>query len=74
MFVPMKALSKFLEVFWLLLGVATLVFVFYLVNQQGFEDSKVYFLFPVIAFSMFFFRRFMRRKLTEMEERRSKES
>ena len=62
-----------MELFWLVLGVITLVAVCYLAYLHGFAEVKLYFMFPVICFAMFFFRRFMRNKIMLMEERRNKQ-
>lgn len=65
---PMLRLSKIMELFWLLLGVLTLIAVLYLGATQGFQEFKIWFLFPAVAFAMYFFRRFMRRKMKELED------
>ena len=65
---PMVRLSKIMELFWLLLGIVSLIAVLYLVVTQGFSEFKLWFLFPVVAFAMYFFRRFMSRKMKELED------
>jgi membrane protein implicated in regulation of membrane protease activity len=64
----MGRISRILEVFWLLLGIITLIGVVFLVATNGIREFKLWFLFPVVAFSMYFFRRFMSRKLARMEQ------
>ncbi len=70
---PMNKISKAMEFLWLALGIILLVWVLYAVHQGGFAEQKTLFLFPILCFAMFFFRRFMRNKIQLMENRKSNE-
>lgn len=69
---PMKTLSKIMEMFWLLLGIVVLGFAVYVWSQSSLEDSKLLFLVSAVGFAMYFFRKFMNRKLTKMTENEQK--
>lgn len=66
---PMKKLGKIMEYFWLAAGVVALVMVIQNTSSGPFEQTKVYYLAPVLCFAMFFFRKFMNGKLAKMAER-----
>jgi membrane protein implicated in regulation of membrane protease activity len=52
-----------MEIFWLSLGVVTLIAVLYLNFTQGTEKYAFYFVFPLIAFMAYLGRRFMRKRM-----------
>lgn len=65
-----------MEIFWLSLGVVSLVAVIYLNVTQGTEKYAFYFVFPAIALFAFAARRFMRKKIektVQEKERKQKE-
>ena len=72
----MKTLGKFMELFWLVLGVVALAVVLYHTSQTSFDETRIYFLAPALCFAMFFFRKFMNgklQKMAELEEQRRRE-
>lgn len=65
----MKKLARITELLWLVLAVVTAVMAIWKIANDGFQQGKLWLFFPAITLAMFFFRRFMRRKLEAMEER-----
>ncbi len=59
-----------MEHFWLAVAIGTFLAALWAWNEHGFEDARQWFWFPAISLAMFFFRRFTRKKLEAMEERR----
>ena len=57
-----QRINKGLEYFWLLITVASAVMVTYFVINEGYEESKWYLLFPLLALAMFVMRRGLRKK------------
>jgi 4-amino-4-deoxy-L-arabinose transferase-like glycosyltransferase len=66
-----RKLGRFMEHFWLAVAIGTLVASIWVIAADGFAQGRHWLLFPAIAMAMFFFRRFTRRKLEAMEDRRS---
>ncbi|WKZ65994.1 MAG: hypothetical protein QY325_14645 [Flavobacteriales bacterium] len=66
-----RKLGRFMEHFWLAVAIGTLVASIWVIAADGFAQGRQWLLFPAIAMAMFFFRRFTRRKLEAMEDRRS---
>ncbi|MCU0320065.1 MAG: hypothetical protein MUE88_08305 [Flavobacteriales bacterium] len=66
----MNKLARFMEHFWLAVAIGTgLVAIWMTVLEPG-REALQWWVFPLIALAMFFFRRFTRRRLEAMEERR----
>lgn len=57
-----QRINKGLEYFWLLITIASAIMVIYFVINEGYEDSKWYLLFPLLALAMFVMRRGLRKK------------
>lgn len=57
MFRMRSSVSGFFEVVWFVLGGLMLVMGVDLLQGSGFSDSWYYFLFSLLAFAMYFFRR-----------------
>ena len=58
----MKKLNKFLEIFWLVVSIITILIVVYVYAKIGIKDNLVLLLLPVISVGMFVFRRSLREK------------
>jgi phosphotransferase system glucose/maltose/N-acetylglucosamine-specific IIC component len=67
----MRRYNQFAEWLWFTSGIVFLGLSIYIIYQEGWERGNLYLLTPVIAFLMFFTRRFMRKKL---ESRQQKET
>jgi hypothetical protein len=65
----MRKLNKLMEHFWLALAVGTATAALWVIFTEGFSVGGQWLWFPVIAFSMFVFRRFTRKKLEAMDDR-----
>jgi hypothetical protein len=59
----MQVYNKIMLYFWLLVGIVTLILVSYNCFTQGFEKWSFYFSMPIIAFLMFFFKKWMMRRM-----------
>lgn len=51
--------------FWLALGIVSFIFVTYKGITIGFEFWLTYYLFPLMAFSMFFFKKWMIKRMNK---------
>lgn len=69
----MKKLARITEILWLVLAVGTAIMAVWKIAEVGFQQGRLWLFFPAITLAMFFFRRFMRRKLEAMEERTRQE-
>lgn len=65
----MRKLNRFMEMFWLVVAVATLGMAIWAIANSSLQASWTWLLFPVFSVAMFLVRRFMRRKLESMEAR-----
>lgn len=65
----MEKIAIYMERFWLALGVLGAGAVIYYVATYGWEAGKVFIWFPLVAFAMFWYRRFMRRKMSDWAAR-----
>lgn len=65
----MRKVNRLMEIFWLVLVVATLGLAIWAIARSSFEQSWTWLLFPVFCLMMFAVRRFMRSKLEAMEAR-----
>jgi hypothetical protein len=66
----MNKIARFMEHFWLAVAIGTALAAAWVFYTEGFEQGRQWLIFPAIALAMFFFRRFTRRKLEAMEERK----
>jgi hypothetical protein len=53
----MKKMNKFLEYFWLVISVISVILIVYVYSALGTEDNLILILFPVIAVAMYVYRR-----------------
>ncbi len=59
----MERYNQIMLYFWLLVGVFGLVAVTYFGSVEGFSKWSYYYIFPGLAFAMFFMRRYMMRRM-----------
>lgn len=64
----MNKYNRIMEKVWLVLGVATTIMVTYAVFEQGWDKWKMYYIFPGLAFLMWWGRSFSRKRLSKMAE------
>ncbi len=64
----MNQYHKIMEVFWLLIAVVSTVYAAYMAGKSSFEESFIYFLFPVVAGILFGLRYFMRKRFEKMKD------
>ena len=61
--------GRIMEIFWLSLAIVSLLVVVYLYIRDGISGENLqYLVFPFMAGAMFFFRRFMRKKLERNDQ------
>jgi hypothetical protein len=63
----------FLERFWLIVAVVSVFLTIYIVAEQGFENSKLYFILPIIAIVIWMMRRRLRKSYQRMMEAQENE-
>jgi hypothetical protein len=61
----MNRINKFLEVFWLVISIISIIAVIYVYTKIGKEDNFIILFFPVISVAMFIFRRYMSKRYRE---------
>lgn len=61
----MDRIARFMEVFWLALAVITAVWAAYVLYSVGWQEGKVWLLFPAVCAAMFGYRRFMRGRMAK---------
>lgn len=59
-----------MEHFWLAVAIGTFIAAIWVIVADGFAAGRSWLLFPAVALAMFLMRRFTRKKLEAMEERR----
>lgn len=59
----MERYNQIMLYFWLLVGAFALIAVTYFGYKEGFDKWAYYYIFAVLAFLMFFMRRFMMRRM-----------
>ena len=64
----MQKLNSFLEKFWLLVSIASVILVVYVYSTMGAQDDYYLLMLPVISVAMYVFRRRMSKKYAEHEE------
>jgi hypothetical protein len=65
----MRKLNRFMEHFWLAVAIGTAIAALWMIGVEGFERGSQWLWFPVIAISMFVFRKITRKKLEAMDDR-----
>jgi len=63
----MKKMNKFLEYFWLVISIVSLILVVYVYSAIGTEGNWVLIFLPVIAVGMYVFRRRMSKRLEQKD-------
>lgn len=53
----MKKMNKFLEYFWLIISIVSVILVTYVYSAIGTEDNLILILLPVISVAMYVYRR-----------------
>ena len=53
----MKKMNKFLEYFWLVISVVSIILVIYVYSTIGTQDNLILILLPVISVAMYVYRR-----------------
>ena len=66
----MNKLARFMEHFWLAVAIGTGLVATWMTAMEPGREALQWWVFPGIALAMFLFRRFTRRRLEAMEERR----
>lgn len=59
----MERYNQIMLYFWLLVGTFALIAVTYFGFKEGFDKWSYYYIFAVLAFLMFFMRRYMMRRM-----------
>jgi hypothetical protein len=65
----MRKLNRLMEHFWLAVAIGTAIAALWVIFMEGFSVGGQWLWFPLIALSMFVFRRFTRKKLEAMDDR-----
>ncbi len=69
----MERIARIMETFWLVLAILSAAGALYILIERGWATGKVWLLFPSVAFAMWGYRRFMRRKMAQWAERQRTE-
>lgn len=69
----MEKIARFMEWFWLTLAVLTAAWAVYVLAGHGWEQGKVWLLFPAVCLAMYGYRRFMRGRIAQWAERQRNE-
>lgn len=64
----MKKMNKFLEYFWLVISVVSVILVVYVYSAIGTEDNLILILLPVIAVAMYIYRRKISKVLNKKDQ------
>ena len=64
----MQRINKFLEVFWLIVSIVSVLLLVYVYSSIGFEDNLTLLFFPVISVGMYVFRRKMSKRYNDQAE------
>lgn len=65
----MERVARFMEVFWLVLAVLGAIWALYAIGANGWQQGRIWILFPVICTGMWGWRRFMRGRIAEWAQR-----
>lgn len=69
----MDRIARYMEYFWLALAGISSIWSGWLIATEGWGARKHLLWFPLVCLAMFFYRRFMRRKMAEWAARRGQE-
>jgi hypothetical protein len=61
----MNKINKFLEIFWLVISIVSIILVVYVYSSIGPDGNWALLLLPVITITMYFFRRRMAKRYDE---------
>lgn len=64
-----QKINKGLEYFWLVITVACAGFAAYVIYTDGYDESKWYLLFPLLALAMYIMRRGLRKRFEAQLQR-----
>ena len=64
-----QKINKGLEYFWLVITVACAAFAAYVIYTDGYDESKWYLLFPLLALAMYVMRRGLRKRFEAQLQR-----
>ncbi len=65
----MERMARIMELFWLVLAFLSAAWAAWVVGTQGWQAGRVFIWFPMVCVAMFFYRRFMRRKMADWAAR-----
>lgn len=58
-------MNKFLEYFWLVISIVSVILVVYVYSAIGTEDNMILILLPIISIAMYVYRRGLSKKLNQ---------
>ena len=61
----MKKMNKFLEYFWLIVSIVSVLLVVYVYSAIGSKDNMILILLPVISVAMYIYRRKLSKKFDQ---------
>ena len=61
----MKKMNKFLEYFWLIVSIVSVLLVVYVYSAIGRKDNMILILLPVISVAMYIYRRKLSKKFDQ---------
>lgn len=64
----MKKMNKFLEYFWLVISVVSIILVIYVYSTIGTQDNLILILLPVISVAMYVYRRRVSKILDQRDQ------
>lgn len=67
----MKKMNKFLEYFWLVISIISVLLVIYVYTSIGTKDNLILILLPVIAVAMYVYRRKISKVLNKKNQNTS---
>lgn len=68
----MEKMNRFLEIFWAILAVITMVMAIYLVMTDGYEKNKYMLMLPLLPAAMWIMRRSLRVRLEKNQKQAQK--
>lgn len=63
----MQRLNKFLEIFWLVVSIVSIILLVYVYTNIGFEDNLILLFFPIISVGMYVLRRSMSKRYKDQQ-------
>jgi hypothetical protein len=68
----MERVARVMEYFWLALAILSSLWAVWQIGLHGWDGAKHLTWFPLICAAMFLYRRFMRKKMAQWSERKSR--